>query len=166
VPCCISCHQWCIIDKCQKSGLQKLCHLSHPWRHSYGKPSSRIPRPSMSSHSVIPNVLSRRLRSMVVWGHLLNECKARGDLLQWDSSAMLTKRGPSTLIKGTRGNTTEPSGIAKISTSEQSTLAKYEKKPSCKTPTVIVVKLLHQHKSHKHQFQPSCVCGHSSNWKY
>jgi hypothetical protein len=82
VPCCISCHQRCIIDKCQKSGLQKLCHLSHPWRHSYGKPSSRIPRPSMSSHSVIPNVLSRRLRSMVVWGHLLNECKAFGDLVQ------------------------------------------------------------------------------------
>lgn len=38
-----------------------------------------------------------------------------------DEEKNLTKRGPSTLIKGTRGKTTDPSGMAKTSMLEQST---------------------------------------------
>lgn len=53
----------------------------------------------MSSHSVIPNVLSRRLRSMVVWGHLLNECKARGDLCNTIAVQCLPKGGLPLLSK-------------------------------------------------------------------
>ena len=48
----------------------------------------------------------------------------------YNDSKALTSRGPSTRIRGILGNTTDPSGIACISTSAQSNDAKYWKNPS------------------------------------
>lgn len=85
VPCCISCHQWCIIDKCQKSGLQKLCNLSHAVKGSYSnfRPNSRISQPSTSrtegyvfSTQILalssPGVGSRLMRVWLLLKHLVN----------------------------------------------------------------------------------------------